>query len=51
MRDANLYIPNLLGLSFALMQLFLKIYYGDGAKVHTDSFSEVDAPSEMELPK
>ena len=51
MHDANLYIPNLLGLSFALMQLFLKIYYGNGAKEHTDSFSQVDAPVELELPK
>ena len=52
MHDANLYIPNLLGLSFSVAQLFLKIYYGNGTKMHNDSSSELDDSTTelMELP-
>ena len=48
MHDANLYVPNLLGLSFALTQLLLKLHYGDGGKEHIDDNS---TPRELELPK
>lgn len=51
MHDANLYVPNLLGLSFALAQLFLKIYYGDGTKEHNDSSAEFDSLEVLALPK
>lgn len=37
MKDANIYVPNLLGLSFSLAQVALKLVYGDGdgSKGHT----------------
>jgi hypothetical protein len=37
MDDPNLYIPNILGLSFSLTQVFLKLIYGDGEKAHVDA--------------
>eukprot|EP00977_Amphora_coffeiformis_P000863 scaffold184_cov179-Amphora_coffeaeformis.AAC.22 len=33
-KDFNIYFPNLLGLSFSLAQLVLKLTYGDGTKGH-----------------
>ena len=32
MKDVNIYFPNLLGLSFSVAQVALKLAYGDGAK-------------------
>lgn len=37
MDDPNLYVPNILGLSFSLTQVFLKLIYGDGEKAHADA--------------
>ena len=34
MKDFNVYFPNLLGLSFSLAQVALKLTYGDGIKGH-----------------
>ena len=44
MQDANLYVPNLLGLAFSLAQASLKLYYGDGPKEHEDPSVELQLP-------
>jgi hypothetical protein len=37
MKDYAIYVPNLLGLSFGLVQVGLKILYGDSPKVELAS--------------
>lgn len=32
MKDVNVYFPNLVGLTFSLAQVFLKLFYGNGTK-------------------
>jgi solute carrier family 50 protein (sugar transporter) len=34
-QDANIYVPNLLGLTFSAAQAGLKLFYGDGPKAYT----------------
>jgi solute carrier family 50 (sugar transporter) len=45
MNDANVYVPNLLGLTFGLAQVALKVMYKDGRS----SSSSDDGDSELEL--
>lgn len=41
MKDVNIYFPNLLGLSFGLTQLALKLIYSDGTAGETESELEL----------
>lgn len=45
MADACVYIPNVLGLAFSLVQIFLKLIYGDGHKEHVDRSESMELPA------
>jgi solute carrier family 50 protein (sugar transporter) len=44
MNDINVYLPNLLGLSFGLAQVALKVYYGNGEEWKKGSGGAVELP-------
>jgi len=51
MKDPNIYIPNLLGLTFGLAQVGLKVIYGNGytyGKGNFDRTGSIDSDEEEE---